>query len=680
MFMTQEAGIELEPFKDSSAVGAVDAGFDQRVERAIARATEHLLSLQSPEGYWVGELQADSTLESDYIFFLYVAGQFVPGRIAKLSNSIRHRQLPDGGWNIYQGGPSELNATVKAYVALKLAGDSPDDPHMATARLRIHDLGGLEQTNSYTRFYLALGGALEWKHVPAIPPELMLSPSWFFFNVYSLSSWTRAIVVPLTILYALRPHWPLPEHARVGELFRNPSRHIPAFDWDRKIVTWRNLFLAIDRLFKLHESLPWRPFRKMALARAQKWLLEHLERSEGLGAIYPAMLNSLFALLAMGFPADDPLTARELAHLRGFEVEKGDTISLQPCLSPVWDTAIAMYSLSEAGLPSDHPALVKAARWLLDRQIVGPGDWQVKNHDAPPGGWAFEFLNDFYPDVDDASFVMMALQRVAYPDKVRLEHALRRGFHWLVSMQNRDGGWGAFDRDNDCAVLTRVPFADHNAMIDPSTADVTARVLECIAHFGWPASHPAVQRGLSYLRSQQTAEGAWYGRWGVNYVYGTSGVLRMLEALGLGRTPEAQRGADWLCSVQNRGGGFGESCASYDDPSLKGRGPCTPSQTAWGLIGLLATRSVDDPAVTGAVQYLLDEQTEEGLWKENEFTGTGFPRVFYLCYTLYRNTFPLYALAHYQNLRMNTRQAERIRFSPAEFEPHNGNGKKNGRN
>ncbi|MGA8182732.1 MAG: squalene--hopene cyclase, partial [Terriglobia bacterium] len=455
-----------------------------------------------------------------------------------------------------------------------------------------------------------------------------------------------------------------------------------AFDWDRKIISWRNLFLAIDRLFKLHESLPWKPLRKIAFKRAKKWLLEHLERSEGLGAIYPAMVNSVFALLAMGYPADDPLTARELKHLRGFEIEKGDTICLQPCLSPVWDTAIVMYSLEEAGLPPDHPALVKAARWLLDRQIVGPGDWQVKNKDTAPAGWAFEFRNDFYPDVDDASFVMMALQRVAYPDKVRLEHALRRGFQWMVSMQNRDGGWGAFDRDNDCAVLTRVPFADHNAMIDPSTADVTARVLECIARLGWPASHPVVQRGLRFLRKEQTKEGAWYGRWGVNYVYGTSGVLRMLEAYGMGKTPEARRGADWLCSVQNRGGGFGESCASYDDPSLKGRGASTASQTAWGLIGLLANHSVDDPAVVNAVQYLLDEQTEEGFWTETEFTGTGFPRVFYLCYHLYRDSFPLYALAHYQNLRNKKGKAESIRFSPSEFGSHNGNGngKKNGRN
>ncbi|MEJ2008041.1 MAG: squalene--hopene cyclase [Acidobacteriota bacterium] len=677
--MTQEAEIELEPSRKERTVGAADTELDQRVQQAVAKATEHLLSLQAPEGYWAGELEADTTLESDYIFFLHVTGQFDRERIAKLANYIRRNQLADGGWSIYKGGPSELNATVKAYVALKLAYDSPDAPHMKTARRRIHELGGLEQTNSYTRFYLALGGAVKWKHVPAIPPELMIPPSWFFFNVYSVSSWTRAIVVPLTILYALRPQWPVPARARVDELFRDPSGHIPAFDWDHKIFTSRNMFLAIDRLFKLHESLPWKPFRKVAMARARRWLLEHLERSEGLGAIYPAMVNSVFALLALGYPADDPLTARELGHLRGFEIEEGDTIRLQPCLSPVWDTAIVMYSLEEAGLPANHPALIKAARWLLDRQIVGPGDWQVKNRKGDSGGWAFEYRNDFYPDVDDTSFVMMALQRVAYPQKARLEHALRRGMQWMVSMQNRDGGWGAFDYNNDCLILTRVPFADHNAMIDPSTADVTARVLECLGRFGWPASDPAVRRALNFLRKEQTTEGAWYGRWGVNYIYGTSGVLRMLETFGLQSSAEAQRGADWLCSVQKTGGGFGESCASYDDPSQKGRGTNTPSQTAWGLIGLLATRGVDDPAVTQAVQHLLDQQTEQGFWNELEFTGTGFPRVFYLCYHLYRDSFPLYALARYQNLRNNRAQAEAIRLAPAKFNSGNGNGKKNGR-
>ena len=647
--------------------------FDENLPVVIQRAVDHLLSLQAPDGYWVGELEADTTLESDYIFFLYVLGKLDNRRCAKLANYIRRRQLPDGGWNIYAGGPSELNATVKAYVALKLAGDSPGAPHMARARCQIHDLGGVEATNSYSRLYLALGGVLPWSYVPAIPPELILIPSWFFLNIYSMSSWTRAFVVPLMLVYALRPHWDLPPDAGVDELFRDASGRVPAFEWDRRLASWHNLFLLLDRLFKWHEKLPWKPLRKRALRSAKRWLFEHLERTEGLGAIYPAMVNSVFALRALGYSADDPLTAREIGHLAKYEIEEGDTLRVQPCVSPVWDTAVTMFSLQEAGLPPDHPALVKAATWLLDRQVLGGGDWQVNNPGVDPGGWAFEFRNDFFPDVDDTAFVLMALQRVAYPDPARLEQALRRGTAWVLSMQNRDGGWGAFDRDNDSSLLTRVPFADHNAMIDPSTGDLTARVLEYLGRLKWPASDPRIQRAVRFLKRDQTAEGPWYGRWGVNYLYGTSGALRALETLGLQKETASQRAVAWLRAVQNPDGGFGESCGSYHDPDLKARGHSTASQTAWALIGLLASGETSEPAVKQAVGYLLDQQRENGTWAEAAFTGTGFPRVFYLKYHLYRNVFPLYALARYRNILYGSSEFEALRFSPEEFPPRNGN-------
>jgi len=670
-----EIGLETPQGRRTPALPGVQE-LESRVQEAVQRATEHLLSLQAPEGNWLGELQADSTLESDYIFYLHVTGKSQPRRLLKLANYIRQKQLADGGWNIYEGGPSELNATVKAYLALKLAGDCSETPHMIQARQRVHLLGGIERTNSYTRFYLALCGALRWEHVPAIPPELLLLPSQSYLSIYSMSSWTRAIVVPLTILYALKPHWPLPPAAGVAELFRNGTASVPAFEWDRNILTWRNFFLAMDRLAKAYERLPWKPLRRRALATARRWLLEHLERGDGLGAIYPAMVNSVFALLALGYGADDAVTAREMGHLARFEIEEGETLRVQPCLSAVWDTATVMTALQEARLAPRHAALVKSAKWLLDRQVLGPGDWQIGNPEGEPGGWAFEFRNDAFPDVDDAAFVLMALQRVAYPEKERMALALRRGVAWTLSMQNRDGGWGAFDRDNNCAILTRVPFADHNAMIDPSTEDVTARVLECLGCLGWDASHPAIKQGLRYLEEQQTEEGAWYGRWGVNYIYGTSGVLRALETLGLSRGPQAQRGRAWLESVQNADGGFGESCASYSDPRLKGQGPSTPSQTAWGLIGLLATGGVSDLAVARAVQYLLNRQKPDGSWDEEAFTGTGFPRVFYLRYHLYRNSFPLYALARYANLLRGSRRFEALRFSPQDFRGHNGNGRK----
>jgi squalene-hopene/tetraprenyl-beta-curcumene cyclase len=641
--------------------------FDDNLQMAIQRAVDHLLSLQAPDGYWMGELEADTTLESDYIFFLYVLGKLDNRRCAKLANYIRRRQLPDGGWNIYAGGPSEVNATVKAYVALKLAGDSPGSPHMARARCRIHDLGGVEATNSYSRLYLALGGVLPWSYVPAIPPELILIPSWFFLNIYSMSSWTRAFVVPLMLVYAHKPHWDLPPDAGVQELFRDASGRVPAFEWDRRLVSWHNFFLLLDRLFKWHEKLPWKPLRKWALRRAQEWLFEHLEHSEGLGAIYPAMVNSIFALRALGYCADDPLTAREIGHLARHEIEEGDTLRVQPCVSPVWDTAVTMFSLQEAGLPPDHPALVKAATWLLDRQVLRGGDWQVNNPDLEPGGWAFEFRNDFFPDVDDTAFVLMALQRVAYPDPARLEQALRRGTAWVLGMQNRDGGWGAFDRDNDSSLLTCVPFADHNAMIDPSTGDLTARVLEYLGRLKWPASDPRIERAVRFLDRDQSAEGSWYGRWGVNYLYGTSGALRALATLGLHKDAVCQRAVTWLRAVQNSDGGFGESCRSYDDPGLKARGHSTASQTAWALIGLLAAGEISEPAVKQAVSYLLDQQRENGTWAEAAHTGTGFPGVFYLKYHLYPNVFPLYAMARYRNLMYGASEFEALRFLPEDF-------------
>src|SRR5437764_5638160 len=378
-----------------------------RLEKTIERGANHLLSLQAEQGYWQGELEADTTLESDYIYYLHVLGKADPQRIAKLANDVRRRQLADGGWSIYPGGPSELNATCKAYFALKLAGDSPEAPHMGRARETVHRLGGLEHTNSYVRFYLALVGAVGWELVPAILPELMLLPNWFYLNIYEMSSWTRGIVIPMGILAAVRPNFRLPERARVDELFCDIDNKAAAFNWDSQLISWRNFFLAVDRAMKLYEKLPWKPLRQRAIREAKSWLLDHIERTEGLAAIYPAMMNSIFALMALGHGPDDPLTSREIREFARFEIEESDTIRLQPCVSPVWDTCIAMVALEEAGVPPDHPALVKSAEWILSKQVLGPGDWQVKKKDAEPGGWGFEFRNDFYPDVDDTAVVLM---------------------------------------------------------------------------------------------------------------------------------------------------------------------------------------------------------------------------------------------------------------------------------
>jgi len=642
------------------------------LEQAIENGANHLLSLQAQEGYWLGELEADTTLESDYIYYLYILGKADPDRIAKLANCVRRRQMPDGGWNIFPGGPSDLNASCKAYFALKLVGDDVNAPHMTQARETIHRLGGLELTNSYVRFYLALIGAVGWELVPSIPPELLLLPNWFYLNIYEMSSWTRGIVIPMAILSALRPDWRLPERARVDELFKDISCKGAAFDWSTQLISWRNFFLAIDRGLKLYEKLPWKPLRNRALRECKAWMLAHMERSEGLAAIYPAMMNSIFALMALGHGPDDPLTAREIREFSRFEIEEGDTIRMQPCVSPVWDTCIAMVSLEEAGVPADHPALVKAADWILSKQVLGAGDWQFKNKDAEPGGWAFEFRNDFFPDVDDTAFVLMALQRVKHPEPERMEKAIRLGIQWLLSMQNKDGGWGAFDRDNDRALLCNIPFADHNAMIDPSTADVTARVLEGLGRFGWPAEHPAVQRGVKFLLKDQCEDGSWFGRWGVNYVYGTSGVLRALETVSLTAGEFCQRAVSWLRAVQKADGSFGESLWSYTDPSTKGQGNSTASQTAWGLIGLLAGAQPNDPAIQKAVAYLVNQQNSDGSWSESDFTGTGFPGVFYLKYHLYRNSFPLYALARFRNQVQGPHEYCALKFQPAEFRLRSG--------
>jgi len=639
-----------------------------RLADAIDRGVNYLLSLQASEGYWLGELEADTTLESDYIFYLHVIGKAHPERIAKLANYVRRRQLADGGWNIYFGGPSELNATVKAYVALRLAGDPADSEQLRRACKRVHELGGLEASNSYTRLYLALVGAVGWEMVPAVPPELMLLPDWFAINIYEMSSWTRGIVIPLTILYAHKPRFAVPDGISVDVLYRDPSRKALGLDWDKQLFSWRNFFLALDRGLKFYERVPWKPLRQRALRQAREWMLEHLERTEGLAAIYPAMMNAIFALLALGHSPDDPLTAREIDEFSRFEIEEGDTIRVQPCVSPVWDTAIAMVALEEAGLPPDHPALIESANWLLENQIVGPGDWMLKTPGVLPGGWAFEFRNDFYPDVDDTAFVLMALQRVDFPDKARMEAATRRALAWLLAMQNDDGGWGAFDHNNDRQFLCHIPFADHNAMIDPSTADVTARVVECLGRFGWPATHPVVERAVKFLLKDQTDDGSWFGRWGVNYVYGTSGVLRALETVALTAREYCQRAVGWLREVQNADGGFGESIASYYNPARKGQGVSTASQTAWGLIGLLAASEPGDPAITHAVKHLVERQQADGSWAENEFTGTGFPCVFYLKYHLYRNYFPLYALARYRNISNKITQFCGLQVRPQEFE------------
>jgi squalene-hopene/tetraprenyl-beta-curcumene cyclase len=618
-----------------------DAGVHALLKQAITRAQQHLISLQHPEGYWIGELIVDSTLCSDYVTFMHWAGDVDLDLQQKCIDHILGRQLPDGGWNIYPEGPSEVNASVKAYLALTLAGFSKEDPILVIARTKIRELGGIEKTNTYARLYLALLGQIPWDAVPTIPVEFLLLPRWLPVNLYAVSAWTRAMVVPLAIINHYKPTRVLPAERGISELYLDPTK-VPR----TKAAGLKQFFILIDRCLKIIERNRILPLRKTALNVAEQWMLERIgDGCSGLAAIFPAMLNSMIALRCIGYPATHPIYRKADADFRELFVDDEQGFRIQPCFSPVWDTAITLVSLSRSGIGESHSASRKAVGWLLAQEVRIAGDWAVNNPKPEPTGWCFEFNNPFSPDVDDTAMVLLALHTAGYRDDPSLYDRVVR---WLLSFQNRDGGWAAFDKDVQNPLLENVPFADHNAILDPSCCDVTARVLEILGDLGFRPGHPAIDRATLYLRETQESDGAWYGRWGVNYIYGTSQVLRGIRAVGLDMNePWIQRGRDWLESCQNEDGGWGETLASYDDPSLRGKGVSTPSQSAWALLGLCAFREVNRASVERGVHYLVSSQNPDGSWSETLITGTGFPRVFYLKYDMYRNNWPLMALARY---------------------------------
>jgi squalene-hopene/tetraprenyl-beta-curcumene cyclase len=618
-----------------------DAGVHALLKQAISRAQQHLISLQHPEGYWIGELIVDSTLCSDYVTFMHWAGDVDTDLQQKCIDHILGRQLPDGGWNIYPEGPSEVNASVKAYLALTLAGFSKEDPILTLARTKIRELGGIEKTNTYARLYLALLGQIPWDAVPTIPVEFLLLPRWLPVNLYAVSAWTRAMVVPLAIINHYKPTRVLPVERGISELYLDPTT-VPR----TKAAGLKQFFILIDRCLKIVEQNKILPLRKTALNVAEQWMLERIgDGCSGLAAIFPAMLNSMIALRCIGYTASHPIYKKAEADFRELFVDDEQGFRIQPCFSPVWDTAITLVSLSRSGIGENHVASRKAVGWLLAQEVRIAGDWAVNNPKPEPTGWCFEFNNPFSPDVDDTAMVLLALYTAGYRDDPNLYDRVVR---WLLSFQNRDGGWAAFDKDVQNPLLENVPFADHNAILDPSCCDVTARVLEILGDLGFRPGHPAIDRATLYLRETQESDGAWYGRWGVNYIYGTSQVLRGLRAVGLDMNePWIQRGRDWLESCQNEDGGWGETLASYDDPSLRGKGVSTPSQSAWALLGLCAFREVSRPSVERGVDFLVSSQNPDGSWSETLITGTGFPRVFYLKYDMYRNNWPLMALARY---------------------------------
>jgi squalene-hopene/tetraprenyl-beta-curcumene cyclase len=621
---------------------------------AMRRAANYLASLQQPDGHWCAELTADTTLESDYILFqlwLYPpkGGVWKPESrplVDKAVRSILERQLPDGGFNIYVDGPSEISASVKAYFGLKLAGVPVDEPRMRKLRDRILALGGIQAANSYVKINLSLFDLYPREYCPSIPPEVMLLP---FDFLYQMSSWTRAIVVSLAIVHAANPRSPVPDGFNLDEIWAPGVS--PAFRKDSGL-TWRNVFLTIDQFLKWWERSGSKSVRRKAVEKAHAWMIERLEGSDGLGAIYPPMMYSVMALDVLGYAKDDPVRVEALRQFDRLMVDDGRReMFFQPCFSPVWDTAIAAYATAESGCAPS--TLRGAADWLVAREVRRRGDWSVKRPATEPSGWAFEYNNEFYPDIDDTAMVMLALAGARGSDAAKQKACHKRALDWLLAMQSKDGGWAAFDADNNWEFLSHVPFADHNAMLDPTCADITGRVLEALAAHGLPRGHHAVRRGVEYLVRNQQPDGSWYGRWGVAYIYGTCFALRGLAASGESdREAHVLRAGEWLRSIQNADGGWGESCASYDN-GIYTPGPSTPSQTAWAILGLIAGGDAASISVQHGIEYLLETQRPDGSWEEKPATGTGFPRVFYLNYHLYKDYFPLLALAAFVKAQAN---------------------------
>ena len=619
-----------------------------KLEQAIALSQQHLLKIQYPDGYWWAELESNVTITSEVVLLHKIWHTDRARPLAKAEAYLRSQQRQHGGWELYYGDGGELSTSIEAYMALRLLGVSPSDPALVKAKKFIKKRGGISQARIFTKLHLALIGCYSWQGLPTIPPWIMLLPESSPFTIYEMSSWARSSTVPLLIVFDRKPVFNLDTPISLDELYTEGVKNV-RYELPRN-NDWTDIFLVLDEAFKFAENLNLVPLRQEGLAAAEKWVLERQEATGDWGGIIPAMLNSLLSLRTLNYDVSDPIVQRGLTAVDNFAIETEDSYRIQPCISPVWDTAWCLRALVESGIPQDDPAIVKAGKWLLDKQILDYGDWAVKNKDVTPGGWAFEFDNRFYPDLDDSAVVVMGLSQTKLPDEANKRQALARCVNWIASMQCQAGGWAAFDLDNDQDWINLIPYGDLKAMIDPNTADVTARVLEMLGECGLTIDERRVQKAIAYLINQQESDGSWFGRWGVNYIYGTSGVLAALSLIAPSRCQsEIAKGAAWLVSCQNPDGGWGETCASYNDPQLKGIGVSTASQTAWAIIGIVAalesTQFAGQTAVAQGVKYLLQTQSKDGRWNEDYFTGTGFPGHFYLKYHLYQQYFPLQALA-----------------------------------
>jgi squalene-hopene/tetraprenyl-beta-curcumene cyclase len=645
----QEVGAsELSPLKfDRLTVHSA-------LDRTIQEACDALLNTQSPEGYWLFELEADCTIPAEYILMMHYLDEIDVSLEGKIAAYLRSHQAEHGGWPLYYGGELDISCTVKAYFALKLVGDSPDAPHMQRAREAILQRGGAARSNVFTRIALALFGEVPWRAVPYIPVEIMLVPRWFPFNLDRVSYWSRTVMVPLFILCTYKPRAKNPRKVHVRELFTTPpeqEHHYFRLPTGRNARWLARAFFLLDRCVRLIDPLIPKAMRKAATRRAEAWFIERLNGEDGLGAIFPAMVNALEAMVLLGYPADHPHRVIAKRALQKLLVVHGGTAYCQPCVSPVWDSALAGLAMQETGDAVAQAAANRALDWLKDLQLLDqPGDWQIQRPDLPGGGWAFQFANPHYPDLDDTAVIVWAMHRSTQQE--RYQGALTRALNWLVGMQSSNGGFAAFDVDNTHYNLNYIPFADHGALLDPPTSDVTARVVTALSLVGRPQDRQALARAIDFLREEQMPDGSWFGRWGTNYLYGTWSVLMAFAQAGVGANDASvRRAVEWFAGCQNADGGWGESNDSYGWQSRPAeKAPSNPYQTAWALLGLLASGEVGSSTVRSGVEFLLRTQQQDGLWSDPTFTAPGFPRVFYLKYHGYCAYFPLWALAAYRNL------------------------------
>jgi squalene-hopene/tetraprenyl-beta-curcumene cyclase len=641
----------------------VSVSIEPTIERSIDRATQALLARQRPDGHWVFELEADATIPAEYVLLRHYLDEPVDAALEqKIAVYLRRIQGAHGGWPLFADGDVDVSATVKAYFALKMIGESVDAEHMRRAREAVLARGGAARANVFTRTMLALFGFIPWRAVPVMPIEIMLLPKWFPFHLDKISYWSRTVIVPLLVLMAKKPRARNSKGVRIDELFLEPPQTIgPTPKAPQQKASWFWFFRGVDNVLRATEPYFPKRTRQRAFDRAVAWVTERLNGEDGLGAIFPAMANSVMMFDVLGYPENHPSRAIARKSIEKLLAVHEHEAYCQPCVSPIWDTGLVCHTLLEVG---GENAVMRAKRgldWLTPKQILDVrGDWIARRPNLRPGGWAFQYANAHYPDVDDTAVVAMAMDRVQNLSGQQYYSAsLARATEWIVGMQSKNGAWGAFDADNEFYYLNNIPFADHGALLDPPTEDVTARCLSMLAQFGETAANSeAVKRAIDYLRRTQLSEGSWYGRWGMNYIYGTWSVLCALNAAGVDHAaPEMRKARDWLIAIQNDDGGWGEDGASYKlDYKGYERAPSTASQTAWALLGLMATGDVDHPAVARGIAYLTAQQGADGFWNEPRYTATGFPRVFYLRYHGYAKFFPLWALARYRNLKSgNTR-------------------------